>query len=418
MSRGDWVPKPREDSLTTVLGREHPGRTRAVGHTVGLRKSMHRNDKKKRKMHVEEFMNEMSATIDDLRKQVAEVKAMMQESNKQVMDNVSPGVTKQVAEVKAMMHESNKQVVHNVSPWVPNCSCDSMPALVAITNPTQCKLVLPYGALDQNCISELVFPYGNGLIHSLPLRENHLKVLIDKVNKDFQGLPILVVIDEASNLQSVVSQIIQWPRNAIIVTENTLAPMNKSKPIELLCERLKNNPLIHVVADYRILEAEKFEFWIAREEILRLLNKRTLDVTILTVLQMNLHSISHVKNKCSFLNPHRILAADCQENPEAIINYIVDAMRINHGKQFLIALYLQRSSLSFPLIIALGTYWIQSEVLYKSLWIPINYSGNIGKTQQIQLAGRSLRLLPLGMTELHILKPPCFQLLFSGQHNS
>lgn len=62
--------------------------------------------------------------------------------------------------------------------------------------------------------------------------------------------------------------------------------MNKSKPIELLCERLKNNPLIHVVADYRILEAEKFEFWIAREEILRLLNKRTLDVTILTVLQM------------------------------------------------------------------------------------------------------------------------------------
>lgn len=62
--------------------------------------------------------------------------------------------------------------------------------------------------------------------------------------------------------------------------------MNKSKPIELLCERLKNNPLIHVVADYRILEAEKFEFWIAREEILRLLNKRTLDVTILTVWHM------------------------------------------------------------------------------------------------------------------------------------
>ncbi|CAI9264530.1 unnamed protein product [Lactuca saligna] len=325
-----------------VLGREHPGRTRAVGHTVGLRKAMQGNDKKKRKMHVKESMNEMRATIDDLTKQVAEV-----------------------VEVKEMMHESNKQVVDNVSPGVLNSSCDSMPALVEITNPTQCKLVLPYGALDQNCASGLVFPYGNGLIHSLPLRENYLKVLIDKINKDFQGLSIPVVTDEASNLQSAVGQIIQWPRNAIILTEiqgrklqnstpsslqttvggctkkNTLTPMNKSKPIELLRERLKNNPLIHVVADYGILEAEKFEFWIAREEILRLLNKRTLDVTILTVWQMNQHPISRLKNKCSFLNPHRILGADCQENLEAIINYIVDAMRINQGKQFLIAPYLQ-----------------------------------------------------------------------------
>ncbi|CAI9288275.1 unnamed protein product [Lactuca saligna] len=154
MSQGDWVPEPGEDSLTAVLGREHPGRTRAVGHTVCPRKAMH-------------------------------------DSNKQVVDNVSPGVTKQVAEVKAMMHESNKQVVDNVSPGFPNSSCDSMPALVAIT---------------------------------------------------------------------------------IIV---------------------------------------------------------------------NLHLISRVKNKCSFLNPHRILGADCQENPEAVINYIVDEMRINQGKQFLIAPYLQ-----------------------------------------------------------------------------
>ncbi|CAI9276367.1 unnamed protein product [Lactuca saligna] len=359
ISQGDWVPKPGEDSLTAVLGREHPGRTRAVGHTVGLRKAMQGNDKKKRKMHVKESMNEMRATIDDLTKQVAEVKAMMQESNKQVVDNVSPRVTKQVVEVKALMHESNKQVVDNVSPGVLNSSCDSMPALVEITNPTQCKLVLPYGALDQNCASGLVFPYGNGLIHSLPMPENHLKVLIDKINKDFQGLPIPVVTDEASNLQSVVGQIIQWPRNAIILTEiqgrklknstpsslqttvggctkkNTLTPMNKSKPIELL-------------------QAEKFEFWIAREEILRLLNKRTLDVTILTVWQMNLHSISRLKNKCSFLNPHRILGADCQENPEAVINYIVDAMRINQGKQFLIAPYLQRSPIQKPM----DTYYL------------------------------------------------------------
>lgn len=62
--------------------------------------------------------------------------------------------------------------------------------------------------------------------------------------------------------------------------------MNKSKPIELLRERLKNNPLIHVVADDGILETDKFEFWVAHDEILQLLNKRTLDVTILTVWEM------------------------------------------------------------------------------------------------------------------------------------
>lgn len=79
--------------------------------------------------------------------------------------------------------------------------------------------MLPYGALDQDCATDLVFPYGDGLIHSLPLRENHMKVLIDQINKDFQSLPIPVVTDEVSNLQNAVGQIIQWPRNAIILTQ-------------------------------------------------------------------------------------------------------------------------------------------------------------------------------------------------------
>ncbi|CAI9294065.1 unnamed protein product [Lactuca saligna] len=313
ISRGDWVPEPGEDSLTAVLGREHPDRTRAVGHIVGLRKAMHGIDKKKRKMHGKESMGELRAKLDE--------------------------VTKQVAELKAVIHDSRKQVMDSVSLRVHNSSSISMLTLAVITNPTQCKLVLPYGALDQNCATGLVFPYGDGLIHSLPLRENHMKVLIYQINKDFQSLPIPVVTGEVNNLQNAVGQIIQWPRNAIILTQiqgrkqqnltpslpptsvggsirkNTLTPMNKSKPIELL----------------------------PHDEILQLLNKRTLDVTILTVWEMNLHSIARVKNKCSFLNPHNILGESCQENPEAVINYIVDVMRIHQGKQFLIAPYLQRA---------------------------------------------------------------------------
>lgn len=107
ISRGDWVPEPGEDSLTAVLGREHPGRTRAVGHTVGLRKAMHGIDKKKRKMHAKESMDELRAKLDD--------------------------VTKQVAELKAVIHDSGKQVTDNVSLRVHNSSSDSMPTLAAIT---------------------------------------------------------------------------------------------------------------------------------------------------------------------------------------------------------------------------------------------------------------------------------------------
>nr|KAJ0219417.1 hypothetical protein LSAT_V11C300151710 [Lactuca sativa] len=369
ISRGDWVPEPGEDSLTAVLGREHPGRTRAVGHTVGLRKAMHGIDKKKRKMHAKESMDELRAKLDD--------------------------VTKQVAELKAVIHDSGKQVTDNVSLRVHNSSSDSMPTLAAITNPTQCKLVLPYGALDQDCATDLVFPYGDGLIHSLPLRENHMKVLIDQINKDFQSLPIPVVTDEVSNLQNAVGQIIQWPRNAIILTQiqgrkqqnstpslpqtsvggcirkNTLTPMNKSKPIELLRERLKNNPLIHVVADDGILETDKFEFWVAHDEILQLLNKRTLDVTILTVWEMNLHSIARVKNKCSFLNPHKILGESCQENPEAVINYIVDVMRIQQGKQFLIAPYLQRYFMLIYIIIVKLSLYLLFILILQTLQVSI-----------------------------------------------
>ncbi|CAH1418483.1 unnamed protein product [Lactuca virosa] len=51
LSHGDWFPGPGADVLTEVLGPEHPGRTRAVGHNVGLRQSMPRVDKKKRKSH-------------------------------------------------------------------------------------------------------------------------------------------------------------------------------------------------------------------------------------------------------------------------------------------------------------------------------------------------------------------------------
>lgn len=73
--------------------------------------------------------------------------------------------------------------------------------------------------MDQKCATGLVFPYGNGLIHSLPLSANHLKVMIDQINTKFQVFPVPVATDEVNDLQGAVGQIIQWPRNGIVLTK-------------------------------------------------------------------------------------------------------------------------------------------------------------------------------------------------------
>ena len=83
--------------------------------------------------------------------------------------------------------------------------------------PTRCDLVLPYGDMNQKCAKGLVFPYNDGLIHSLPLREKHLKVMIDDVNSKFKVIPVPVMTDEVSILENAIDTVIQWPRIAIVL---------------------------------------------------------------------------------------------------------------------------------------------------------------------------------------------------------
>lgn len=82
---------------------------------------------------------------------------------------------------------------------------------------TQYELVLLYGEMNQKCAKGLVFPYDNGLIHSLLLHENHLKVLIDKIDEDFKNLHVSVKIQEVNKLHHAVGTVIQWPRIAIVI---------------------------------------------------------------------------------------------------------------------------------------------------------------------------------------------------------
>ncbi|KAL4587375.1 hypothetical protein LXL04_000244 [Taraxacum kok-saghyz] len=88
---GDWVPGPGEDSLTAVLGREHPGRTRAVGHTVGLRKAMQGFEQRKKKDQVKESMDEMHNKLEGVTGEVAELKTVIDKLKKQLPNDVNPG---------------------------------------------------------------------------------------------------------------------------------------------------------------------------------------------------------------------------------------------------------------------------------------------------------------------------------------
>ena len=80
--------------LTKAIGPEHPGRTRAVGHDIGLRKGMQGLDKKKWKVVDKEVVSKMQAQLDETKTQLAELRAMLakQESRNQVPNNVCFGV--------------------------------------------------------------------------------------------------------------------------------------------------------------------------------------------------------------------------------------------------------------------------------------------------------------------------------------
>ncbi|XP_052622601.1 uncharacterized protein LOC128125881 [Lactuca sativa] len=233
--------------------------------------------------------------------------------------------------------------------------------------PTPCELVLPYGELDQKCAKGLVFPYGNGLIHTLPLRENHLKVLIDDIDSRYENFPVPVMTKEVANLQGAVGTVIQWPRIAIIpaneqrakkqIPTTSLVPTisragtkknipnqtsSKARPIEYLRDCLKTNQVVNIVADSGILEVGTYDFSVTCEEYFRLLRKQTIDASIITAWQLILHSMVRTRmNKCAFLNPYNILGEACQKNPEGVVSYLVDSIRLHHGKLFLIAPYLQ-----------------------------------------------------------------------------
>ncbi|CAI9281793.1 unnamed protein product [Lactuca saligna] len=125
-----------------------------------------------------------------------------------------------------LQHVSRNHAPDDVSLGVQHTNCSSTPKLDALDEkkmPSPYESMLPYGELDQKCAKGSVFPYGNGLIHRLPLRENHLKVMIDDIDSIYENFPLSVMTKEVANLQGAVCTVIQWPQIAIILAKEQRA---------------------------------------------------------------------------------------------------------------------------------------------------------------------------------------------------
>ncbi|CAI9298761.1 unnamed protein product [Lactuca saligna] len=158
LSHGDWFPGPGADVLTEVLGPEH------------------QDIKEKIKIKVEAMMEaKMEAKIEEMNAQMEEMKTYMQQ------------------------FLSKNEGIHITSPVLKKNSVVSTVSneLDGIKTPTACELVIPYDTMNQKCAKGMVFPYGNGQIHSVPLNANHLKVSLDKIYDQYDCIPLPVSTEEA-----------------------------------------------------------------------------------------------------------------------------------------------------------------------------------------------------------------------------
>ncbi|CAI9294937.1 unnamed protein product [Lactuca saligna] len=65
----------------------------------------------------------------------------------------------------------------------------------------------------------MVFPYNDGLIHSLPLRENHLNLTIDNIEERYKDILVPVITNEIGILKDVVGTVIQWSWITIVLSK-------------------------------------------------------------------------------------------------------------------------------------------------------------------------------------------------------
>ncbi|XP_052624656.1 uncharacterized protein LOC111917613 isoform X2 [Lactuca sativa] len=240
ISQGVLELGPRSDLLAEVLGREHSGRTRAVGHNIGLKQSMiYKRKKKEHELPDVEQMQEKLETRMLNSNFYDKIKdRLMTEMSEQLVPIVVAALKKD--KTIDMAEDTNFSRVKTTSVGS-KTSTTLLDDLHKITEATDCELMLPYGTVRPSLAKGTVFPFGDGVIHSVPLEAGHLRVSVDIIYGDHHSflLPISP-IEGVYNLGQALHSFIQWPRDSI-----TLIKKDKRPLIEPLSMSTQAAPILH-----------------------------------------------------------------------------------------------------------------------------------------------------------------------------
>ncbi|KAL4554169.1 hypothetical protein LXL04_039706 [Taraxacum kok-saghyz] len=198
VSRGELNLVPRSDVLKEVIGPEHSGRTRAVGHNIGLKES--RIYKRKNKTHEEQNEQRMKEKIE------ASV------LNERFIDSLVEKVVPKI--VTALKGDTERVKTTSVGS---KSSTTELNELHSISGPTDCELMLPYGTRRPTLAKGTVFPLEDGFIHSVPFEAGHVKVSVDIIYDQKYHYILLPVSphEDMCTLGAALHSYIQWPRDSI-----------------------------------------------------------------------------------------------------------------------------------------------------------------------------------------------------------
>ncbi|KAL4592062.1 hypothetical protein LXL04_005042 [Taraxacum kok-saghyz] len=214
-----------------------------------------------------------------------------------------------------------------------------------ITDATDCELMLPYGTVRTTLAKGTVFPFADGLIHSVPLEAGHLKVSVDLIYRNHQSfiLPVSPV-EEVHSLGDTLHSFIQWPRDSIRLIMKDKGPLTKPLPVStedahILCDQLLEDVSVGSPQHVRQVQKRKQKQTV-RKKVMPKKPQGPRDRQIQSLMLHSLMPISRMENKCAFVNPQEITSKRCEYDDKLetsfSITHLVDVMTFHKEKHFLL----------------------------------------------------------------------------------
>ncbi|KAJ9558235.1 hypothetical protein OSB04_012849, partial [Centaurea solstitialis] len=212
---GDWDPKLGIDPLVAVLGPEHPGRTRGVGHNVGLRVGL----RIEHNMRKNKDNSNSKAEIVELRAQMERDRKEFEERSKLVRKE-----WEDQAENDATIVESPGLREGSVGSSV----CTSH--LLSIKHATPCELLSGFKKAKAIVAKGFVFPLENDIVDGARLEEGYIKVRVELVMDGCEGFPLPVPLQNAdiTKLGDALGSCIQRDQQFLMLQP---ALTNTNKPV-------------------------------------------------------------------------------------------------------------------------------------------------------------------------------------------